>query len=89
MAEMKEATQAKLDKIDEQMKQLKARKKAILARVSQEQRKARTRKLIQLGGVVAKYFNREINDADIEKLDQFLKSQEERGEYFMKAMKIQ
>ncbi len=87
MAEMKETTQAKLDKIEEQMKQLKARKKAILARVSQEQRKARTRKLIQLGGVVAKYLNREIDDADIEKLDQFLKNQEERGEYFTKAMK--
>ena len=87
MTEMKENAQAKLDKIEEQMKQLKARKKAILARVSQEKRKARTRKLIQLGGVVAKYLNREIDDADIEKLDQFLKSQEERGEYFTKAMK--
>ena len=87
MAEMKETAQAKLDKIDEQMKQLKARKKAILARVSQEQRKSRTRKLIQLGGVVAKYLNREIDDTDIEKLDNFLNNQEERGEYFTKAMK--
>ena len=87
MAEKREAAQAKIDKIDEQMKQLKARKKAILARVSKEERKARTRKLIQLGGVVAKYLNRDVEDSDIEKLNQFLKNQEERGEYFTKAMK--
>jgi ADP-dependent phosphofructokinase/glucokinase len=41
----------KIDKIDEQIKQLKARKNSILAREREKERKARTRRLIQIGAI--------------------------------------
>ena len=41
----------RIDKIDEQIKQLKARKNSILAREKERERKARTRLLIQIGAI--------------------------------------
>lgn len=47
----------KLRKIDEQMAQLKAKKQAILNREKEQERKDRTRRLIQMGAVIEKYFD--------------------------------
>lgn len=47
----------KLRKIDEQMSQLKAKKQAILNREKQQERKERTRRLIQIGAIIEKYFD--------------------------------
>lgn len=44
-------------KIDEKMEQLKARKKALLAREREQERKNRTRRLIQIGAIAEKYLN--------------------------------
>lgn len=41
-----------IDKLDEKIKQLKARKQAILAREKEKERKARTRRLIQIGAII-------------------------------------
>ncbi|WLF71111.1 hypothetical protein Q6375_16275 (plasmid) [Clostridium septicum] len=42
----------KIDKIEEKINQLKAQKQAILAREKEKERKARTRRLIQIGAIV-------------------------------------
>ncbi len=47
----------KLKKIEEQISQLKAKKQTILNREKQQERKERTRRLIQMGAVIEKYFD--------------------------------
>lgn len=42
----------KIDKIEEKINQLKAQKQAILAREKEKERKARTRRLIQIGAII-------------------------------------
>lgn len=46
----------KLRKIDEQIEKLKARKQAVLNRDKQQERKDRTRRLIQMGATIEKHF---------------------------------
>ena len=46
-----------IKKIDEQIEQLKNRKRAVLAREREKERKARTRRLIQIGAIAEKYMN--------------------------------
>ena len=55
----------KIDKIDEQIKQLKAKKNSILAREKEKERKARTRNLIEMGAL--------LNELKITKKEQLLK----------------
>lgn len=43
---------SKLNEIDEKIKKLKAQKQAILAREKEKERKARTRRLIQIGAII-------------------------------------
>lgn len=45
-------TTSKIDKLDEKIKQLKAQKQAIIAREKEKERKARTRRLIQIGAII-------------------------------------
>lgn len=47
----------RLKSIDEKIAQLKAQKQAITNREKEKQRKARTRRLIQLGALAEKYLN--------------------------------
>jgi hypothetical protein len=42
----------KVNKLDEKINQLKAQKQAILSREKEKERKARTRRLIQIGAIV-------------------------------------
>lgn len=42
----------KIDKIEQKINQLKAQKQAILARKKEKERKARTRRLIQIGAII-------------------------------------
>lgn len=43
---------SKVNEIDEKIKKLKAQKQAILSREKEKERKARTRRLIQIGAIV-------------------------------------
>ena len=45
-------TTSKIDKLDEKIKQLKAQKQALIAREKEKERKARTRRLIQIGAII-------------------------------------
>ena len=71
--------QEKKEQLNQQVKQLKARK-------SQEERKARTKRLIEIGAAVESVLNRPIEHDELPKLIDFLKTQEQRGHFFSKAM---
>ena len=58
-----------LEKITEQMAQLKAKRQAIANREKEKERKARTRRLIEKGALAEKYLNSEkLSPADFERL---------------------
>ena len=68
MAERKTPEQ-KLQELEKQMEQLKARKKAITAQINKAERAQRTRRLIQIGALAEKYLNCEkIAPEEFEKL---------------------
>lgn len=79
-------TEERLADIDKKMEQLKAQKRALQARQSAEERKKRTKRLIEVGATVEKVLGRPIEQEELPKLLNFLKQQEERGQYFSKAM---
>lgn len=59
----------KLQELEKKMEQLKNRKKTLLAKQKQEERKARTHRLIQLGALSEKYFDcANIEPEEFEKL---------------------
>lgn len=79
-------TEERISDIDKKMEQLKAQKRALQARQSKEERKKRTKRLIEVGATVEKVLGRPIEHDELPKLLNFLKQQEERGQYFSKAM---
>jgi hypothetical protein len=74
--------------IEEQIKQTEHRLATLKARSREQERKERTRNLIKLGGIVLKNIGdgRPYEEGDDVRLDAFLKNQNERGDYFTKAM---
>ena len=69
----------KAKQYEAQIRQLEKRKK-------EEERKARTHRLITIGGVVSSVLNRDFVEGDDMRLMNFLKTQERNGNYFSKAM---
>lgn len=61
----------KLDQLEEKIKQLQNQKKAILQREKEKERKARTKRLIQIGDLFEKYFKSEEHSIDV--IEEFLK----------------
>ena len=51
-----------------------------------EARKRRTRHLIEMGGAIYSVLHREYQDGDVERLISFLRQQEQRGQWFSRAM---
>ena len=72
--------------IDNRMEQMEARKKQLIARKKEEDRKARNHRLILLGGNIEKILGRKLNDEDIPRIRKFLLDQERRGKYFSRAL---
>ena len=93
MSAPRKSKQERLAELQEKQRQLKEQEKKLKAQLSQEERKKRTRNLIQLGGAVCKVLDEDtvegdtITDSDISNLIAFLKNQNTRGDYFTKAMK--
>ena len=75
-----------LEDLDKKLKEIKEQKKKLQARHAQNERKKRTKHLIEIGGVVYKVLNREFVDGDVERLVKFLSVQDKRGGYFSRAM---
>lgn len=66
--------------------QLKARERDLKKRKSEEDRKRRTRRLIEIGGIAESVLGREFNEEDKIRFLNFLKKQETNGKYFSRAM---
>ena len=62
-------TNEQIDALEEKIKQLQARKKALINRQKEADRKARTHRLIQIGALMEKYADGEI---DLKVLENFL-----------------
>ena len=86
MATAKKSTQEKIAELQEKQKQLKAQEQKLKSQLAKDERKKRTRHLIEVGGIVYKTLGRDFVDGDLERLAAFLKGQENRGSYFTKAM---
>lgn len=67
----RKTTEEKLSEINIKLNQLKAQKQALLKKENERLRKQRTRKLIQFGALIEKYFNCE--DLTPEEFEIFLK----------------
>lgn len=79
-------TEERIAELDKKLEQIKAQKKAIIQKEKQAERKARTKRLIEIGGAVESVLGRPIEHSELPKLIDFLKQQEERGSYFSRAM---
>ncbi len=51
-----------------------------------KERKARTRRLIQLGGIVEQVYSKPISDGQLELFKKFLDEQQARGQFLTKAL---
>ena len=76
----------KLAKLREKQAQLKAQEKKIIAQENAKARKARTKRLIEIGAAAESILGRPFQDNDLQKFLNFLKQQEARGNYYSKAM---
>ena len=78
----------RLEELQKKQQQLKAQEAALKKRKAEEDRKARTRRLIELGGIVESVLGRKTVDEDKVRFMNFLKKQEANGKYFTKAMNV-
>ena len=66
--------------------ELRAQEKALKKRQSEAERKARTKRLVEMGGIVSHVLARDLTDDDKIKFLKFLEMQERNGKYFSRAM---
>lgn len=87
MATEKRSYEERLAELQERQKQLKAQERKLKAQHSQAERKERTKRLIEVGATVESVLGKPIGKEDLPKLKSFLEQQEQRGQFFSKAMK--
>ena len=76
----------RIKELTTKVEQLKAQERDLTKRHNAEERKKRTRRLIELGGIVESVLGRPTTDQDKVRLLYFLKLQEQRGGFFSQAM---
>ncbi len=76
----------RIEELQKRQEQLKEQEKALRKRFAAEERKRRTHRLIELGGIVESVLGRPTTDEDKIRFMNFLKRQEKNGKYFSKAM---
>ena len=76
----------RIAELQKRQEQLKAQERDLRKRHSEEERKKRTRRLIELGGIVESVLGRPTTDQDKVRFMYFLKLQEKNGGFFSKAM---
>lgn len=82
----KKTYEEQLEDLEKKLKEIKQEKKKLQAEHAQNERKKRTKHLIEIGGVVYKVLKRDFVDGDVERLVKFLSDQERRGGYLSRAM---
>ena len=86
MATEKRSIDERIAELQEKQKQLKEQEKKLKSQQSAEERKKRTKRLIEIGAAVESVLKNPIEKEDLPKLISFLENQEKRGNYFSKAM---
>ncbi len=86
MAAEKKTYEQRIAELQEKQKQLKEQERKIRAQMSAEERKKRTKHLIEIGGAVYSVLGDSYQEGDVEKLIAFLKQQNQRGNFFTTAM---
>ena len=76
----------RIKELTTKVEQLKAQERDLKKRQAADERKKRTRRLIELGGIVESVLGRPTTDQDKVRLLYFLKLQEQRGGFFSQAM---
>ncbi len=76
----------RINALEEKQKQIQAQIRKIKSQETEKARKLRTRRLINLGGIIYSVLGREYADGDEERLKMFLEMQDKRGNYFSSAM---
>lgn len=76
----------KLNEIKKKQEQLQATERELKKRKSEEDRRKRTKRLIELGGIIESVLGRPTTDDDKIRLINFLKKQESNGKFFTTAM---
>ena len=76
----------RIQELQKRQEQLKAQERDLMKRQSADERKKRTRRLIELGGIVESVLGRPTVDEDKVRFMNFLKRQETNGNFFTKAM---
>ena len=76
----------RMQELIKKQEQLKAQERDLKKRHAEEERKKRTRRLIELGGIVESVLGRPTTDQDKIRFMYFLRLQEQNGSFFSKAM---
>ena len=76
----------RMQELIKKQEQLKAQERDLRKRQAADERKKRTRRLIELGGTVESVLGRPTTDQDKVRLMYFLRLQEQRGGFFSQAM---
>ena len=74
------------EEIKAQIEKLQAKEKELAVRDKAQERKARTKRLIEIGAVVEKVYGKAIVKELLPYLEKFLVGQNERGNYFSNAL---
>ena len=81
----------RIEELVKKQEQLKAQERQLKKQQNAEERKRRTKRLIELGAIVESVLGRPTTttDDDKERLQAFLRKQEANGKFFTKAMNVQ
>lgn len=82
----KKTFEERITELQKKQNELKAQADELKKRYAEDERKKRTRRLIELGGIVESVLGRSLTDDDKVRFLNFLKRQEANGSYFSKAM---
>lgn len=77
----------KEEKALEKVRHYKEQKRDLEKQKKEEDRKARTHRLIEIGGAVESVLGRDLGEEEIPKLIGFLKREDKNGSYFLRAMR--
>ena len=79
----------RIEELMRKQEQLKAQERQLKKLQNVEERKKRTKRLIEMGAIIESVLGRPVTDEYKERLRSFLRKQETNGSFFTKAMNVQ
>ena len=86
---MRRTYDERIEELVKRQEQLKAQERQLKKQQSAEERKRRTKRLIEMGAIIESVLGRPTTDDDKDRLQAFLRKQEANGKFFTKAMNAQ